>query len=55
MSIKVMDIFLQEHFHLKEIILKEQHNCRSTAYWARRSQEHNFLLIAHEYIFILKK
>ena len=37
----------------KEIIIKEQHNCRSTDYW--ETQSNNFLLLAHEYIFIFQK
>lgn len=38
---------------LKEIIIKEQHNCRSADYWDRRAK--NFLMLAHEYIFVLEK
>lgn len=49
----VMERFLQAGFVNKEIIIKEQHNCRSTSYWER--QEHNFLLLAHEYIFVFEK
>ena len=33
--------------------LKEQHNCRSTDYW--EGKERKFLMLAHEYIFILEK
>ena len=36
-----------------EIIIKEQHNCRSTDYWEK--QNNNFLLLAHEYIFVFQK
>lgn len=49
----VMNCFLEGGFLLKEIIVKEQHNCRSTKYW--RNLNNNFLLIAHEYIFIFQK
>lgn len=52
---KVMDIFLDEGFKLKEIVIKEQHNCKMTDKWKKISDERNFLLIAHEYLFILMK
>ena len=45
--------FVQAGFRLKEIIIKEQHNCRSTQYWQKK--EKSFLLLAHEYIFVLEK
>ena len=45
--------FVDAGFKLKEIIIKEQHNCRSADYWEGR--ERNFLMLAHEYIFILEK
>jgi hypothetical protein len=37
----------------KEIIIKEQHNCRSTKYW--ENQNNSFLMLAHEYIFVFQK
>jgi hypothetical protein len=37
----------------KEEIIKEQHNCKSTGYWEK--QNNNFLLLAHEYIFVFEK
>jgi len=49
----IMNIFIQTGFTLKEIIIKEQHNCRMTEYW--ENKKINFYLLAHEYIFILKK
>lgn len=51
----VMEIFRQAGFKLKEIVIKEQHNCSSTGYWRNQSIKYNFLLIAHEYLFIFKK
>lgn len=48
-----MQKFVDAGFRLKEIIIKEQHNCRSADYW--EGKERNFLMLAHEYIFILKK
>ena len=40
-------------FTNKEIIIKEQHNCRSTEFWEK--QNNKFLLLAHEYIFVFQK
>ncbi len=55
MSFEVMRIFEHAGFRLKEIIIKEQHNCRATGYWKTNSVKYNFLLIAHEYLFVFKK
>lgn len=55
MSFDVMKIFQNTGFTLKEIIIKEQHNCKATGYWKTNSIKYNFLLIAHEYLFVLKK
>lgn len=54
-SFKVMEIFKKTGFTLKEIIIKEQHNCKATGFWKTNSIKYNFLLIAHEYLFIFKK
>ncbi|MBR5922992.1 MAG: methyltransferase domain-containing protein [Clostridia bacterium] len=54
MSFEVMKIFENAGFKLKEIIIKEQHNCKATGYWKTNSIKYNFLLIAHEYLFIFK-
>lgn len=55
MSFEVMRIFENVGFKLKELIIKEQHNCRATGYWKTSSIKYNFLLIGHEYLFIFKK
>lgn len=55
MSFEVMKHFLAVGFKIKEIIIKEQHNCKSTGYWKANSEKYNFLLIAHEYLFVFKK
>ncbi|MGP1410752.1 MAG: hypothetical protein ACTTKD_02870 [Peptoanaerobacter stomatis] len=55
MSFEVMKIFENTGFKLKEIIIKEQHNCKATGYWKTNSIKYNFLLLAHEYLFIFKK
>ncbi len=53
LGFQVMNIFLEQGFFLKEIIIKEQYNCRSTDYWEK--QNNDFLLLAHEYIFVFQK
>ena len=53
LGMDTMRIFVDIGFRLKEIIIKEQHNCRSTEYWEKK--EKNFLMLAHEYIFVLEK
>jgi len=55
MSFDVMRIFEKVGLKIKEIIIKEQHNCRYTERWKSRSAKHNFLLIAHEYLFVFQK
>lgn len=55
MSFEVMRIFAAAGFKLKELIIKEQHNCRATGYWKTNSVKYNFLLIAHEYLFVFRK
>ena len=51
----VMELFLNEGFLLKEIIIKKQHNCKSTDKWIEIAKKRNFLLIQHEYIFVFQK
>jgi len=55
MSFEVMKIFEAVGFKTKEIIIKEQHNCRATGFWKTNSVKYNFLLLAHEYLFVFKK
>ena len=55
MSFDVMKIFEGIGFKIKEIIIKEQHNCKTTGFWKNNSIKHNFLLLAHEYLFIFRK
>ena len=55
MSFDVMRIFEDAGFKLKELIIKEQHNCKATGYWKTNSVKYNFLLIAHEYLFVFRK
>jgi DNA modification methylase len=51
----VMQRFISAGFQLKEIIIKEQHNCKATGFWKSNSTKFNFLLLAHEYIFVFRK
>ena len=55
MSFEVMKVFQDAGFKLKELIIKEQHNCKATGFWKTNSVKYNFLLIAHEYLFIFHK
>ncbi|WWU67392.1 DNA methyltransferase [Clostridium baratii] len=55
LAYQVMQVFLDEGFKLREIIIKEQFNCSSTEKWISISKEKNFLMINHENIFILRK
>lgn len=55
MSFDVMKIFQDAGFTLKELIIKQQHNCKATGYWKTNSVKYNFLLIAHEYLFVFRK
>lgn len=55
LGFELMNVFLDKGFLLKEIIVKEQHNTKMYDYWKEKSIKYNFLLIAHEYIFVFKK
>lgn len=55
LGFKVMQEFEKVGFVLKETIIKEQHNCKATGYWKTNSIKYNFLLIAHEYLFVFHK
>ncbi|WP_138207660.1 TRM11 family SAM-dependent methyltransferase [Haloimpatiens lingqiaonensis] len=55
LAFNVLNIFMNSGFKLKEIIIKQQHNCKSTEYWRDISIKRNFYLIAHEYLFVFKK
>jgi len=55
MSFEVMKIFESARFKTKEIIIKEQHNCKATGFWKTNSVKYNFLLLAHEYLFVFRK
>ena len=55
LAFETMRVFEMAGFKTKEIIIKEQHNCKATGYWKTNSIKFNFLLLAHEYLFVFKK
>jgi len=55
LGFQVMKLFENTGFVTKEIVIKEQHNCKATGYWKTNSVKYNFLLLAHEYLFIFRK
>jgi hypothetical protein len=54
-AFQVMQKFLEAGFTLKEDIIKQQHNCKATGFWVKKSQDYNFLLIMHEHLFVFQK
>ena len=55
LGFRIMSLFESAGFKLKETIIKYQHNCRSSDTWAEKSIQRNFLLLAHEYLFVFRK
>ena len=53
LGFQMMQCFLETGFTIKEIIIKKQHNCKSTEYWKKINRD--ILLLAHEYIFVFQK
>ncbi len=51
----LINIFLEAGFYLRELIIKRQHNCKTTGFWYNKSIENNFLLLAHEYLPVFEK
>lgn len=51
LGFRVMERFVEEGFTLKDTIIKEQYNDRSTAFYVN----HNIRRINHEYLFIFEK
>lgn len=52
---KLINIYLEAGFTLKELVIKRQHNCKTTGFWYANSIKYNFLLLAHEYLPIFEK
>lgn len=55
LGFEIMSTFRSAGFQTKEIIIKEQHNCRASAHWRGIGKKQNFLLLAHEYLFVFRK
>jgi hypothetical protein len=48
-------VFLDAGFELHDLVIKRQHNCKTTGFWYTNSVRYNFLLLAHEYLPIFEK
>ena len=55
LGFETMRVFERAGYMAKEIVIKEQHNCKATGFWKTNSIKHNFLLLAHEYLFVFRK
>jgi len=55
LGFEVINIFLEVGFKLKALIIKIQHNCKTTGFWYEKSIKNNFLLLKHEYLPIFEK
>lgn len=53
LGMETLKKFQNVGFDLKDVAIKVQYNCKSTEYWKNKSK--NFLMLAHEYIFIFQK
>jgi DNA modification methylase len=55
LGFKLINIYLDAGFKLRELVIKRQHNCKTTGFWYANSIRYNFLLLAHEYLPIFEK
>lgn len=55
LGFKLINVFLEAGFKLRELVIKRQHNCKTTGFWYENSIKYNFLLLAHEYLPIFEK
>jgi len=55
LGFKLINTYLDAGFKLRELIIKRQHNCKTTGFWYASSIKYNFLLLAHEYLPIFEK
>lgn len=55
LGFRTIEKFLDAGFILEDIVIKRQHNCKTTGFWYTNSIKYNFLLLAHEYLAIFKK
>lgn len=55
LGFKLINVYLDAGFKLRELVIKRQHNCKTTGFWYANSIKYNFLLLAHEYLAIFEK
>lgn len=55
LGFRLINVYLNAGFKLRELIIKRQHNCKTTGFWYNNSIKYNFLLLAHEYLPIFEK
>jgi SAM-dependent methyltransferase len=55
LAFKLINVYLAAGFRLRELIIKRQHNCKTTGFWYESSIKNNFLLLAHEYLPVFEK
>lgn len=55
LGFKLINVYLDAGFKLRELVIKRQHNCKTTGFWYDNSIKFNFLLLAHEYLPIFEK
>jgi len=55
LGLRTIGRFLRVGFRLRELVIKRQHNCRTTGFWYERSLRYGFLLLAHEFLPIFEK
>ncbi|MCL4278081.1 DNA methyltransferase [Candidatus Kuenenia stuttgartiensis] len=55
LGFNLINVFLNAGFKIKELVIKRQHNCKTTGFWYTNSIKFNFLLLAHEYLPIFEK
>ncbi len=55
LGFKLINVYLNAGFKLRELVIKRQHNCKTSGFWYAGSIKYNFLLLAHEYLPIFEK
>ncbi len=55
LGFKLINTYLDAGFKLRELVIKRQHNCKTTGFWYASSIKYNFLLLAHEYLPVFEK
>lgn len=55
LGFRTIEKYIKAGFQIEELIIKRQHNCKTTGFWYTNSIKYNFLLLAHEYLVVFKK